>query len=34
MEEGQGWLAETGWEFRGHRPLAGPESLVEAEAVS
>lgn len=34
VEEGQGWLAETGWEFRGHRPLAGPESLMEAEAAS
>lgn len=27
------WLAETGWAFLGHRPLAGPESLIEAEAA-
>lgn len=33
VEEAQDWLAHTGWGFRAHMPLAGPESLVEAEAV-
>lgn len=28
-----GWLGGTGWGFTGHRPLAGPISLVMAEAV-
>lgn len=33
VEEAQGWLAETGWQFLEHRALAGPQSLIEAEAV-
>jgi hypothetical protein len=33
VEEGRGWLAATGWRFAGHRPLAGPFSLIEAEAA-
>ena len=26
------WLDRTGWRFTGHRPLAGPQSLIIAEA--
>jgi SAM-dependent methyltransferase len=33
VEEGQGWMAETGWRFTSHQPLAGPFSLVVAEAA-
>jgi precorrin-6B methylase 2 len=33
VEEGQAWMAETGWRFTSHQPLAGPFSLVVAEAV-
>lgn len=33
VDEAREWLAETGWAFLGHRPLAGPESLIEAEAI-
>jgi predicted O-methyltransferase YrrM len=32
-EEIQGWLDETGWRFIQHAPLAGPQSLVVAEAA-
>jgi SAM-dependent methyltransferase len=32
-EEGSEWLRATGWRPTGHRPLAGPISLVTAEAV-
>ncbi|GAB2678297.1 methyltransferase [Kribbella swartbergensis] len=32
-EEGASWLTATGWKPTGHRPLAGPISLVTAEAV-
>lgn len=32
VEQAHDWLAQTGWQFLGHQPLAGPESLVEAEA--
>ncbi len=31
--EVQGWLAETGWSMVDERPLAGPASLIVAEAV-
>jgi len=31
--EMQGWLAETGWTMVDQRPLAGPASLIVAEAV-
>ena len=31
--EVQGWLAETGWSMVGQRPLAGPASLIVAEAL-
>lgn len=34
VEEGAAWLAECGWTFTGHLPLAGPISLVTAEAAS
>lgn len=34
VEEGAEWLATTGWRLTGHTPLAGPISLVTAEAVS
>ena len=33
VEEGQAWMAETGWRFTSHQPLVGPFSLVVAEAV-
>ncbi|MET9630949.1 methyltransferase [Lentzea sp. NPDC006480] len=33
VEEGAAWLGECGWSFGGHLPLAGPISLVTAEAV-
>ena len=33
VEEVQGWLDETGWRFIQHAPLAGPQSLVVAEAA-
>lgn len=33
VEECSAWLAETGWHFVAHSPLAGPISLVTAEAV-
>lgn len=33
VDEVQGWLDETGWRFLQHAPLAGPQSLVVAEAV-
>ncbi len=33
VEEGAEWLTGTGWSFTGHTPLAGPISLVTAEAV-
>lgn len=33
VEEIRGWLEETGWRFLEHTPLAGPQSLVVAEAV-
>jgi SAM-dependent methyltransferase len=32
VEEGRAWLEQTGWQFVEHRPLAGPASLVVAEA--
>jgi hypothetical protein len=34
VEEGAAWLGECGWAFTGHLPLAGPISLVTAEAAS
>jgi hypothetical protein len=33
VDEGRGWLAETAWRFHGHQPLAGPFSVVVAEAM-
>jgi hypothetical protein len=33
VKEIDGWLAETGWRLLAHSPLAGPVSLVTAEAV-
>ena len=33
VEEARAWLDHTGWRFTDHRPLAGPQSLVVAEAV-
>jgi len=33
VEEGGAWLSGTGWQFTGHLPLAGPITLVTAEAV-
>jgi cyclopropane fatty-acyl-phospholipid synthase-like methyltransferase len=34
VEEGSTWLAATGWRLTGHAQLAGPISLVSAEAVN
>src|SRR5262249_792669 len=33
VEEGRAWVDETGWRFTGHESLAGPFSLIVAEAV-
>ena len=33
VAEGAEWLSATGWRVTGHAPLAGPISLVTAEAV-
>jgi SAM-dependent methyltransferase len=33
IEEAEAWLTATGWRPTGHAPLAGPFSLVTAEAV-
>jgi SAM-dependent methyltransferase len=33
VDEGRGWLSETGWRFTSHEPLAGPFSLITAEAI-
>ena len=33
VEEIQSWLDETGWRFIRHAPLAGPQSLIVAEAA-
>jgi SAM-dependent methyltransferase len=33
VEEATTWLASTGWSFTRHEPLAGPISLLAAEAV-
>jgi hypothetical protein len=33
VEEGGAWLSGTGWQFTGHLRLAGPITLVTAEAV-
>lgn len=33
VDEGRAWLGETGWRFTSHEPLAGPFSLVTAEAI-
>ena len=32
VEECRAWLEQAGWHFVEHRPLAGPASLVVAEA--
>jgi len=33
VEEGAAWLGGTGWQFNRHLPLAGPITLVTAEAI-
>jgi SAM-dependent methyltransferase len=33
VEEAAAWLTATGWKLTGHAPLAGPISLVTAQAV-
>ena len=33
VEEVRGWLDHTGWRFADHRPLAGPQSLIIAQAA-
>jgi hypothetical protein len=33
VPEARGWLDATGWRYAGHRPLAGPQSLIVAETV-
>ena len=32
--EARAWLAETGWRALEHKPLAGPQSLIVAEAAN
>jgi SAM-dependent methyltransferase len=32
VEEGRAWLADAGWRFEDHRPLAGPQSVIVAHA--
>ena len=32
VEEVRAWLPEAGWRFVEHRPLAGPQSVIVAEA--
>lgn len=32
-EEAQAWLTDTGWNVRRHQPLAGPASLIDADAA-
>ena len=32
VEEGTAWLQEAGWRYLDHRPLAGPMSVILAEA--
>jgi hypothetical protein len=34
VDEVRAWLAETGWRFRSHLPLAGPQSLIAATATA
>ncbi len=34
VEEARAWLQQTGWRFVEHKPLAGPSSLVVAEAAA
>ena len=33
VEEVHEWLDRTGWRFADHRPLAGPQNLIVAEAA-
>jgi hypothetical protein len=33
-EEARGWLGATGWRMLEHTPLAGPASLIVAEATA
>jgi Dimerisation domain len=33
VEEARGWLDRTGWRFTDHRVLAGPQSLIVAQAA-
>ena len=33
VDEGRAWMAATGWRFTSHAPLAGPFSLIRADAV-
>jgi hypothetical protein len=33
VEEVRDWLDHTGWRFTAHRPLAGPQSLIIAQAA-
>ena len=33
LDEARAWLDATGWTFAGHRPLAGPQSLVTGTLV-
>jgi hypothetical protein len=32
VDEVRDWLPDAGWRFVEHRPLAGPQSLIVAEA--
>ena len=33
VDEARDWLDHTGWRFTGHHPLAGPQSLIIAQAA-
>jgi cyclopropane fatty-acyl-phospholipid synthase-like methyltransferase len=33
VDEAHGWLDRTGWRFTEHLPLAGPQSLIVAQAA-
>jgi SAM-dependent methyltransferase len=33
VDDVRSWLAPTGWQFAGHHPLAGPQSLIVAETL-
>jgi len=34
IDEGRGWLEQSGWRYVEHKSLGGPATLVVAEAVA